>query len=564
MLSYVYSDSHIGVKEDAAMLRPSRHHRLVSWVFAASVVGVLSVALAQAEPPPMTDAEFAAATQVYFDRCAGCHGALRGGATGPDLFPARLLERGAPYLMAVIHAGLPGGMPGWGSQGVMSMDEIEVMSRFLLNDPPAPAQIGLDQILDTWHVHVAPEDRPDAPQHDRDWEDFFGVILRDMGQVAIVDGGSKELVALVETGYAIHILRASATGRYFTAIGRDGKASLIDLWMDPPAVVAEVKPCYDARSIESSKFTGFEDRYAIVGCYWPALAVVLDGLTLEPLKMIGTAGYERGAGDYVEEARVAAIVASHFHPEWIVNIKEAGQTWFVDYSRMDQPGQPLAVTMLDTDLYLHDGGWAMDRYFIVAANQLDKLIAIDAQERTVAAVIEAGTIPHPGRGANWVHPGYGPVWATGNLGSQEMTITAVDPDGHPEHAWDVVARVQVPFTGNLFLKTHPNSPWVIYDHVMSPSPIGAATLCAIDKVSFEVETCWEVPGARDVHARMVHIEYNRAGTEFWVSAWGRMDTPSFIAVYDAVTLDEVARIEGDWVRTPTGKFNAHNTARDVY
>jgi nitrite reductase (NO-forming) / hydroxylamine reductase len=308
-----------------------------------------------------------------------------------------------------------------------------------------------------------------------------------MGQVAIVDGDSKELVALVETGYAIHILRASATGRYFTAIGRDGKASLIDLWMDPPQVVAEVKPCYDARSIESSKFHGYEDRYAIVGCYWPALAVVLDGLTLEPLKMIGTAGYERGAGGYVEEARVAAIVASHFHPEWIVNIKEAGQTWFVDYSRMDEPGQPLAVTMLDTDLYLHDGGWAMGRYFIVAANQLNKLIAIDAQERTVAAVIEAGTIPHPGRGANWVHPDYGPVWATGNLGSQEMTITAVDPEGHPEHAWEVVARVEVPFTGNLFLKTHPNSPWVIYDHVMSPSPVGAATLCAIDKVSLEVE-----------------------------------------------------------------------------
>jgi nitrite reductase (NO-forming) / hydroxylamine reductase len=92
----------------------------------------------------------------------------------------------------------------------MSMDEIEVMARFLLNDPPAPAQISLEQILDTWIVHVAPEDRPDEPQHDLDWEDFFGVILRDMGQVAIVDGGSKELVSLVETGYAIHILRAPA------------------------------------------------------------------------------------------------------------------------------------------------------------------------------------------------------------------------------------------------------------------------------------------------------------------------------------------------------------------
>lgn len=75
---------------------------------------------------------------------------------------------------------------------------------------------------------------------------------------------------------------------------------------------------------------------------------------------------------------------------------------------------------------------------------------------------------------------------------------------------------------------------------------------------------WEVPGATDVNARMVPIEFNRAGSEFWVSAWGRIDTPSFIVAYDAVTLEETARIERDWVRTPTGKFNAFNTAHGVY
>jgi nitrite reductase (NO-forming) / hydroxylamine reductase len=140
-----------------------------------------------------------------------------------------------------------------------------------------------------------------------------------------------------------------------------------------------------------------------------------------------------------------------------------------------------------------------------------------------------------------------------------------DPDdGHPEHAWRVVKQVQVPSTGTLFIKTHPNSPWVIADFTMSPSPEAAASLCAIDKVSLEAERCWEVPGAQELDARMVHIEFNKAGTEFWVSAWGNMRTPTFIAVYDAVTLEEVARISGAWVRTPTGKFNAYNTAYDIY
>ena len=32
--------------------------------------------------PPMTKAEFTRAKQIYFERCAGCHGVLRKGATG--------------------------------------------------------------------------------------------------------------------------------------------------------------------------------------------------------------------------------------------------------------------------------------------------------------------------------------------------------------------------------------------------------------------------------------------------------------------------------------------------
>ncbi len=546
------------------MTAPRATSHLMLKLLLAGLVSVLASATAQAEPEPLSADEMATATEVYFDRCAGCHGALRGGATGPALLPEKMNERGIPYLQAIMFGGLPGGMPDFGRQGILDQGEIELLARFLLDEPPEPLQISLEQIQESWQVFVAPEDRPTEPQHDLDWENFFGIILRDMGQVAIVDGDSKALVSLVNTGYAIHILRASAGGRYFQSIGRDGKASLIDLWMNPPQVVAEVKPCYDARSIESSKFEGYEDAYAIVGCYWPPLFTVHDGLTLEPLKMVTTSGYERGAGEFVTEARVAAIVASHFFPEGIVNIKESGQTWLVDYSMLDQPGQPMPTTMIDTELYLHDGGWANHRYFIVAANALDTLVVIDAETRTVAANVPAGRIPHPGRGANWVHPEYGPLWATGNLGSNQMTIVGADPDDHPEHAWQVVGSSELPFTGTLFNKTHPNSPWVIVDFVMSPSPEGAATLCAVDKVSLEAEQCWEVPGAQDLSARMVHIEFNREGTEFWVSAWGNMETPTFIAVYDAVTLEEVARIEGDWVRTPTGKFNAFNTAYDIY
>jgi nitrite reductase (NO-forming)/hydroxylamine reductase len=54
---------------------------------------------------------------------------------------------------------------------------------------------------------------------------------------------------------------------------------------------------------------------------------------------------------------------------------------------------------------------------MVAANQSNKIAAIDLKEGKLAALIDVGKIPHPGRGANFVHPKYGPsgppaTWAT--------------------------------------------------------------------------------------------------------------------------------------------------------
>jgi nitrite reductase (NO-forming)/hydroxylamine reductase len=84
------------------------------------------------------------------------------------------------------------------------------------------------------------------------------VTLRDAGQVAIIDGDTYEIVSTVDSGYAVHITRMSATGRYAYVTGRDGRLALIDLWMEKPEVVARVQTCYDARSVEVSKYEGPE------------------------------------------------------------------------------------------------------------------------------------------------------------------------------------------------------------------------------------------------------------------------------------------------------------------
>ena len=47
----------------------------------------------------------------------------------------------------------------------------------------------------------------------RNWENYIGVVMRDAGQVAIIDGDTRERVAIVNTGFAVHILRSSSSGR---------------------------------------------------------------------------------------------------------------------------------------------------------------------------------------------------------------------------------------------------------------------------------------------------------------------------------------------------------------
>ena len=77
-------------------------------------------------------------------------------------------------------------------------------------------------------------------------------------------------------------------------IGRDAKINLIDLWMKKPDNVAEIKIGLEARSVETSKYKGYEDKYAIAGAYWPPQYVIMDGATLEPMKIVSTRGYDRG------------------------------------------------------------------------------------------------------------------------------------------------------------------------------------------------------------------------------------------------------------------------------
>ncbi len=515
--------------------------------------------------PVLSEAEFGTATKLYFERCAGCHGVLRKGATGKPLTPDITLAKGTEYLKALITYGSPAGMPNWGTSGDLTPEQIDIMARFLQQEPPAPPEFGMPEMVASWKLLVAPKDRPTRPQHKRNIENFFAVTLRDAGQVALIDGDTKEIVSILPTGYAVHISRPSASGRYVFTIGRDAKVDMIDMWMNPPQIVAEIKIGLEARSVETSKYKGYEDKYAIAGAYWPPQFVLMDGDTLEPMKIVSTRGMTVDTQEYHPEPRVAAIVASHEHPEFIVNVKETGHILLVDYSDIDS----LSVTDIGAAKFLHDGGWdSTKRYFLTAANQSDKVAIVDSKDRKLVALVDVTKTPHPGRGANIVDPEFGPVWVTSALGNANLSFLGTDPVGHPEHAWKSVRVVDGMGGGSLFVKSHPNSTNLWVDAPLNPDEKYSQSIAVYDindlDAGFVILPIAEWADLGEGPKRVVQPEYNKAGDEVWFSVWNGKEQNSAIVVVDDKTRKLKTVIKGPQIVTPTGKFNIYNTLHDIY
>ncbi|HBX68505.1 MAG TPA: nitrite reductase, partial [Chloroflexi bacterium] len=115
------------------------------------------------EAPTLTEAEWEKATQIFFDRCAGCHGVLRNGATGPALTPENTLPKGTVGLATIIFNGTPRGMPDWGKQGTLTQEETELMAKFIQNEPPQPPEMSLEQMTASWNVLIPVDQRPTEP-----------------------------------------------------------------------------------------------------------------------------------------------------------------------------------------------------------------------------------------------------------------------------------------------------------------------------------------------------------------------------------------------------------------
>jgi len=543
------------------MLKTKLRTSALSIAIGLAISGIATTAGAANQAPKMSEADFETGKTIYFQRCAGCHGTLRLGATGKSLLPKDTIKLGQKRLEKIITYGTEGGMNNFND--IMSKEEITLMSKYIQQEPPIPPEMSLALMKERHKVFVDPKDYPTKPLHGRNWKNFFLVIERDAGKVAVVDGDKHEIVAHIATGYAVHVLKAAEyhknlkskdPGRFWYTQGRDGKLTKIDLWQTPDKMkVAEVQIAYDARDVAVSG----DGKYVVGGGYWPPHFVIADAVTMEPLKVVSSRGVNID-GEYINESRVAAIYDTPNHPTWLVSMKELGQMWQVDYSDIDN----LKITMMDTAKFLHDGFFdPTGRYFQIAANASNKMVVVDTDTQKLEAIIDVDKLPHPGPGANWIDPKCGPVGGTPHLGVGLVTVWGNDPIGHKDQAWKICYTVETDGPG-VFIRTHPKSDYVWIDQTKHPEPEVQQSVQVLDKKTREIVKTFRLTEVEGYAA--VHMEFNADGSEVWVSVWNRKDSlkpNGEIVIFDAKTLKEKTRIKGFYA--PTGKFNVYNRTHHV-
>jgi len=533
---------------------------LTTYMGMAAATGI---AFAKKEEPlvPLNEADFETAKALYFQRCAGCHGVLRKGATGKSLEPKETRKKGQKRLERIITLGTEGGMNNF--DDIFTKEQITMLATYIQMEPPIPPEMPLSLMKERTKVHVASKDYPSKPLHGRNWENFFVVIERDVGKVAVIDGDKHEVVAHIDTGYAVHVIKAAehsnvghaeTPGRFWYTMGRDGKMTKIDLWQKPEKMlVAETQVAYDARDVAVSG----DGKYVVGGGYWPPHFVIVDSETMEPLKVVSSRGVNVD-GEYVNESRVAAIYDTPNQTSWLVSMKELGQMWQVDYSDIDN----LRIDKMDTAKFLHDGFFdPSGRYFQIAANASNKMVVVDTDDRKLEAMIDVDKLPHPGPGANWNDGKCGPVGGTTHLGVGKVTVWGNDPKAHKDNAWKVCYEVETDGPG-VFIRTHPKSKYVWADQTKHPEPEVQQSVKVIDKKTRKVVKTIRLTEKTGYAA--VHMEFNKAGDEVWVSIWNRKDSREpngEIVIFDAETLEEKTRVKG--LYAPTGKFNVYNRVNHV-
>ena len=268
------------------------------------------------------------------------------------------------------------------------------MARYLQQTPPQPPEFGMKEMKATWKVIVPPEQRPTKKMNNLQLDNLFSVTLRDAGQIALIDGDTKKIINIVKTGYAVHISRLSASGRYLYVIGRDAKINLIDLWMEKPDNGRRDQGRPGGALGRDLQVQGLRGQVRHRGHLLAAAVRDHEGRHAEAAQDRLHPRHDRG----YRRSTIPNRASPRSWPRTTIpssssTSKETGKILLVNYKDLNN----LKVTAIDAARFLHDGGWdSTGRYFLVAANKSNKIAVVDYQGRQAGGAGRRRQDPAPG------------------------------------------------------------------------------------------------------------------------------------------------------------------------
>jgi hypothetical protein len=76
---------------------------------------------------------------------------------------------------------------------ILTKDELTLMAKYIQNTPDVPPEYSFKETLDSWKVIVPVNDRPTKQMNKFNLKNMFSVTLRDTGEVALIDGDTKDI-----------------------------------------------------------------------------------------------------------------------------------------------------------------------------------------------------------------------------------------------------------------------------------------------------------------------------------------------------------------------------------
>lgn len=494
-------------------------------------------------PVEMHAADAGTAKDVYGARCAVCHGADRGGYIGPALNREALKRFTEGQLVAKIKTGGVGTLMPRHARffEILSEAQMAALAHLIKTNPNEEVFWGLADIAASLTVHVADENAlPANPVYDiDDMDDLMAVMARgrfaagDAAKAVFFDGRTNTKVGEVPTRFAPHILDYHPIDERWAYLTTDaGYVYKIDLYS--LQAVRSVRVGLNGVSLAISR----DGRYIAAGSYIPNTAVILDAVTLAPLKQFQLRGTDPDGREVESDSGV--ILGTPYADVFVMALEQSGQVWSVDLSRRGFP-----VTKIENvGRHLHDAFLSPSgRYMAISSYDDNTITAIDLRDMQIVRKMPAGRQPHVGSGAIIQRDGrtLGIGTNIGTPPSGENFVTVFDMD-----TFEVVK--QIPVLGPTESPAaHPKAPYIAVDIV---GAAGAAKIQFIDKKTLDVVKTVSVGG----HSHFP--EYTARGDYLYVSAGYEGDG---VVIYRADTLEKVDSFP---VEVPAGIFS-HVRARTV-